>query len=175
MATKNEQFGEMQRKGLDAAMKIAQMSIDNAQRVMALQVETAKSLFEESVKNAKSLAGAKDPREALELRAEYARATTERMMATARQIAEITTEAHTEFGKMVGGQLMGGSKEMMEAWQKMFSFNPASGDAAQSAMGSLQQAIDVARSAFEQVTKASTDAFQMFGLGAFTGGTKKKS
>lgn len=173
MVTKNEQLGEMQRKGLDAAMQLAQLSIENSQRIMALQVETAKALFEESVKNAKALASVKDPREAMELRAEYARATTERMMATARQIAELTTEAHGQFGKMFGAHLTGGGKEMMEAWQKMFSFNPAAGQAAQTAMGSLQQAIDMARGAFEQMTKASTDALDTFGMGALKGGKRK--
>ncbi len=169
MVTKNDQFGDTQRKGLDAAMQIAQLSIENSQRVMALQVETAKSLFEESVKNAKALAAVKDPREAMELRAEYARATTERMMDTARQIAQMTTEAHSQFGKMWGAQLTGGSTEMMESWQKMFSFNPASGQIAQTAMGSLQQAIDMARGAFDQITAASTDAFGVLGK---TGGKR---
>lgn len=159
MAGKNEQFADMQRRNLDAAMRLAQLSIENSQRIMELQVETAKSLFEQSVKNAKDLAAVQDPQQALALRGEYARQTTEQMLAAARRVAEITAETQAQFGQMVGQQLAGGGQELMEAWQKMFSFNPSAGAAAQTAMGSLQQAIDMARGAFEQMTQASTQAF----------------
>ncbi len=95
-----------------------------------------------------------------------------RCLAAARRIAEIATETQSEFGKLMSGQMMGGGKEMAEAMQKMFSFNPSAGQAAQTAMGSLQQAMDMARSAFEQITRVSTDTFESLGSAA-TGGAKR--
>jgi len=69
MATKQEQqLNEIQKKNLEAAMRLAQLSIENSQRIMELQVGTAKSLFEEGVANAKALSGVKDPAEAMSLR-----------------------------------------------------------------------------------------------------------
>jgi phasin family protein len=102
MATKQEQqFNEIQKKNLEAAMRLAQLSIENSQRIMELQVGTAKSLFEEGVANAKALSGVKDPAEALSLRTAYAQSTTEKMLSCAREIAEITSKTQAEVGKMV--------------------------------------------------------------------------
>ena len=76
MATKQDQFNELQKKNLEAAMRLAQLSIENSQRIMEIQVSTAKSLFEEGVQNAKALSSAKDPKDMMDLRAHYAQATT---------------------------------------------------------------------------------------------------
>jgi phasin family protein len=125
------------------------------------------------MKNAKAIATAHDPKSALELRTDYARSTTEKMIAAARSITEIATQTQAEFGKVVGAQLKVGSQEMAEAVQKMFSFNPSAGQAVQTAMGSLQQAMDMARGAFDQITRVSTDAFENISKAAGSLGTKK--
>jgi len=157
MASKQEQLNELQKKNLEAAMRLAQMSIENSQRIMEIQVTTAKRLFEEGVQNAKALSGAKDPQGMMALRANYAQSTTEQMLACARQIAEITASTQAEFGKLVGEQLTSGSTDMFEAMQKMFKGMPISD---QNALGAMQTAMDTTRAAFEQMTRASTDAFQ---------------
>ncbi len=160
MASKQEQqFTEIQKKNLEAAMRLAQLSIENSQRIMELQVGTAKALFEEGVANAKALSSVKDPAEALNLRTAYAQSTTEKMLTCAREIAEITTKTQAEVGKMVTEQLSFGGQDVLEGFQKMFKGMPV-GDA--SALGNIQTAMDSARAAYEQMTKASTDAFQAF-------------
>lgn len=160
MANKPEQFNEVQKKNLDAAMRLAQLSIENSQRIVELQVETAKSLFEDGVHNAKALSDVKDPKQVMDLRTQFAQATTERMLACARKIAEITTETQAEFGRMVGQQLTSGSQDMAEAMQKMLTGMPVGSHQTTNA---IQTAMDSARQAFEQITKASTDAFNVFG------------
>ena len=160
MATKQqEQFSAIQKKNLETAMRLAQMSIENSQRIMEVQVHTAKELFEDSMANAKALTGARDPKDLMSLRTEYAQATTEKMLACARQIAEITGTAQAEVGRMVSEQLASGSTDAMEAMQKMFS-GMQFGD--QNAMNVFQSAMTQAQSAFEQMTRASTEAFQAF-------------
>lgn len=156
MATQAEQMSELQRKNLDAAMKLAQLSINNSQRIMQIQVDTARSLFDESVTNARELTAVKDPAKLVDLRARYAQLTTERMLACAREIAQISAETQAAFGKMVGEQLSGGSTDLMESVRKMLSGMPV---ASTHALGSMQEAVDAARSAFEQVAKASKEAF----------------
>jgi phasin family protein len=173
MTTQTEHLSEVQQKNLEAAMRLAQLSIESSQRIMGLQVETAKAMFEDGMKNAKAIASAQDPKSALELRTDYARSTTEKMIAAARSITEIATQTQAEFGKVVGSQLKVGSQEMAEAVQKMFSFNPSAGQAVQTAMGSLQQAMDMARGAFDQITRVSTDAFENISKAAGSLGTKK--
>jgi len=167
MATKQEQFNELQKKNLEAAMRLAQMSIENSQRIMELQVATAKSLFEEGVSNAKALSTAKDPKEILELRTQFAQHSTERMLACAREIAELASRTQAEVGKLVGEQLTSGGQDVFEAMQKMFQGMPITD---QNAMTAIQTAMDTTRAAFEQMTRASTEAFQMFNQLA-SGGT----
>ena len=159
MASKQEQLNELQKKNLEAAMRLAQMSIENSQRIMEIQDNTAKRLFEEGVHNAKALSAAKDPQGAMEMRASYAQRTTEEMLACARQIAEITASTQAEFGRLVGEQLSSGSTDMFEAMQKMFTGMPI---ADQNALGAMQTAMDTTRAAFEQMTRASSQAFQAF-------------
>ena len=161
MANKQEQqqLNEIQKKNLEAAMRLAQLSIENSQRIMELQVGTAKSLFEEGVANAKALSSVKDPAEAMNLRTAYAQSTTEKMLSCAREIAEITAKTQAEVGKMVSEQLTGGGADMFESIQKMFKGMPV-GD--HNALGTIQGAMDTARAAYEQMTKASTEAFQAF-------------
>ena len=180
MSTKPEQMTELQKKNVETAMRLAQMSIESSQRIMQLQVDTARSLFEESVANARSLAEVSDPKAQMELRTKIAQTTTEKMLACARQIAQISSETQSQFGKMVSEQLATGSKDFMEAMQKMFAGMPT-GTAP--GMGSMQDALDAARSAFEQVIKASQDAFanmtqmasQATGAAAPKASSRKKS
>lgn len=159
MVQKQEQFNELQKKNLDAAMRLAQLSIENSQRIVELQVETAKALFEDGVQNAQALSSVHDPKELVELRTRFAQTTTEKMLGCARKIAEITTETQAEFGRMVGQHLTSGSKEVMETMQKMLTGMPVashqSGDA-------IQNAMETARNAFEQIAQASTQAFGNF-------------
>ncbi|GAB4181188.1 MAG: hypothetical protein OHK0026_11290 [Rhodocyclaceae bacterium] len=154
--------GDIQGRSLDAAMRLAQLSMENSKRIMALQAETARALFEASLESARALAAAKDPNAALELRTEYSRATTAKMMDAASQIARIAAETQSEFGRLIADQLAGGSKEMMEAMQRGFAFDPAAAPAAENALGAFEQAIATAREAFEQLTRTSAETFASF-------------
>lgn len=160
MAGKQEQqLNELHRKNLEAAMRLAQMSIENSQRIMEMQVSTAKSLFEEGVNNAKALGSARDPQAMIELRTQFAQNATEKMLACAREMAELSSQTQAEIGKLVGQQLTSGSQDVFEAMQKLFQGMPITD---QNAMTAMQTAMDTTRAAFEQMTKASTEAFQMF-------------
>ncbi|MFN3986314.1 MAG: phasin family protein [Rhodocyclaceae bacterium] len=168
MATKQDQFNELQKKNLEAAMRLAQMSIENSQKIMELQVSTAKSLFEEGVNNAKALSAAKDPKAMMDLRSQFAQSSTERMLQCAREIAELTSKTQAEVGKLVSEQLSSGGQDVFDAMQKMFQGMPVTD---QNALNAIQTAMDTTRAAFEQMARASTEAFQMFNQ---AGGTKGK-
>ncbi|PTD97125.1 phasin family protein [Pseudothauera lacus] len=159
MATKQDQMNELQKKNLEAAMRLAQLSIENSQRIMELQVTTAKTLFEDGVQNAKAMSAVKDPKDLMDLRTQFAQHTTEKMLACAREIAEITARTQNEVGKLVGEQLTTGSNDVFDAMQKMFKGMPITD---QNAMTAIQTAMDTTRAAFEQMTRASSEAFQAF-------------
>lgn len=171
MAGKSEQFSELHRKNMEAAMRLAQLSIDNSQRIMALQSELAKEMFQSGVESAKAQTSAKDPQEVMRLRAQYAQETSQRMVAAAQQIAEIGNEARAEFTRLLTEQLATGSHDMTEAMQAFLKGLPGQNP---NAMESFQQAIATANAAFEQIAQASTAAMNSVGDMAKKAGGKKK-
>ncbi len=173
MVAKIEQFTELHRKNMEAAMRMAQMSIENSQRIMALQSELAKEMFQSGVENAKALTTARDPQSALQLRTEYAQETTQRMVAAAQQIAEISNSARAEFARLVTEQLASGSQDMTESMQAFMKTLPGQ---TPNMMESFQQAIATANQAFEQISKASTAAMNNVGetVKKATAGAKRK-
>ena len=157
MATKNDQLNELHRKNMEAAMRLAQLSIDNSQRIMALQTELAKDLFEKSVENARAQTTAKDPGALMSLRARYAQDTAQRMMQTAQQIAAIGAEARGEFSRLLTEQLASGSRDLTDAFQSFFKSLPGGGG---NAMDVFEKAMANANTAFDQIAKASSSAFE---------------
>ena len=155
-----EHFSELHRKNMEAAMRMAQLSIENSQRIMALQSELAKEMFQSGVENAKAQTGTQDPQAMMALRAQYAQETTKRMVAAAQQIAEIGNSARAEFTRLVTEQLASGSQDLTESLQSFMKNLPGQ---APNMMESFQQAIASANAAFEQITKASTAAMGSVG------------
>lgn len=153
---KNEQVGEMNRKNMEAAMRLAQLSIENSQKIMALQSELARELFQESVANAKAQGGATDPQEVLTLRTQYAQETARKMMESAQRIAEIGNDARTEFSRLLTEQLASGSQDLMDSFQTFFKALPGQSP---NVMEAMQQAMARANSAFEQISQVSSNAF----------------
>lgn len=171
MATKIDQFSEIQRKNMEAAMRLAQLSIENSQRVMALQSELARQLFQQGVDNAKAQTEAKDPQEVMKLRAEYAQETTQKMMEAAQRIAEVGNDARVEFSRLLTEQLAAGSQEIVDAFQGFFKSLPGSNA---NVLETMQQAMATANGAFEQIARASAVAMNNMGEAAKKASPRKK-
>jgi phasin family protein len=171
MTGKHEHLGELNRRNMEAAMRLAQMSIENSQRVVALQNELARVLFQDGVENARAQAEAKDPQQVLQLRNKYAQDTAQKMMATAQKVAEIGHEARAEFSRMLTEQLASGSQEMTDAFQGFFKTLPGQNP---NMLEAMQQAMATANSAFEQITQATASAFASMAETAQKGSSKKK-
>ncbi|NSL56728.1 MULTISPECIES: phasin family protein [Uliginosibacterium] len=160
MPTKPEDaVAQMQKKNLESAMRLAQLSIENSQRILQLQVDVAREIFDDGVNSAKALAQAKSPQDAMELRARYAQHAADKMFSCSRSIAEITSDMQAELGHLVSDQLNKGGQEMFDAMQQMLKGMPLNSHAAAEA---LQHTFDTARKTLEQVAKASSDAFSSF-------------
>jgi phasin family protein len=170
MTVKMDQFSEIHRRNMEAAMRLAQLSIENSQKIMALQSELARALFESSVENAKAQGDAKAPQDLLAMRTQYAQETAQRMMETAQKIAEVGNEARTEFSRMLTEQLASGSHDLMEAFQGFFKALPGQNA---NVLENMQQAMATANSAFDQIAKASAAAFSGAGEAAHKAAKKK--
>jgi phasin family protein len=156
MNTKHE-FGEIQRKNMEAAMRLAQISIDNSQRIMALQSQLARELFENSVDQAKAQASSKDPQDIVSLRARYAQETTQKMIAAAQQVADIGNNARLEFSRLLTEQLAAGSQDIVDAFQSFFKALPGPNT---NFLETMQQAMTNANTAYDQMSRAAKGAFE---------------
>lgn len=153
---KNEQLSELHRKNMEAAMRLAQLSVENSQRIMALQSELARELFQESVAIAKAQNDAKNPQDIMNLRAKYAQETAQKMMESAQKIAEIGNDARAEFSRLLTEQLASGSHDLMDSFQTFFKALPGHNP---SVMEAMEQAMARANNAFEQIAQVSASAF----------------
>jgi phasin family protein len=171
MAGNNENFSELNRKNMEAAMRLAQLSVENSQRIMALQSELARELFQQGVENARAQTSAKDPQQVLQLRNQYAQETAQKMMVTAQKVAEIGNDARTEFSRMITEQLASGSQDMIDSFQSFFKTMPGQNA---NVMEVMQQAMATANGAFQQIAQASTSAFGSMADTAQKSAGKKK-
>jgi len=160
MEGNREQLSDMQRRNIEAAMKLAQLSVENSQRIVALQLDVAKKLLQDSMDSAKALAAATDPQEAVALRTRFTQESAQVMIAAARDFAEIGNDARGDFFRLMAEQWTSSSKDMMEAFQSFFGAAPGQNA---SVMDTMQRAVAGANSAFEQLVRASTS---VFGMGA---------
>lgn len=158
--TATNEFSEIQRKNMEAAMRLAQISIENSQRIMELQSQLARELFEHSVEQAKLQANSKDPQDIVKLRAQYAQETTQKMIHAAQEVADIGNSARVEFSRLLTEQLAAGSHDLVDAFQSFFKSLPGQNT---SFLEVMQQAMSNANNAYEQMRKAATAAFSPAG------------
>lgn len=165
---KNDQITDMQRKGMETAKQMAQLSIENSQRILALQTELAQELLKDGVASAKSLLEAKDPQEMLALQSRYAQEMAQKLVAATQKVSAVGKQAHEQLASLVKNQIEegGGVQNVFKDFLKVpQTANP---DFAKV----LQQAMATANQAFEQMAKASTAAFSSMGEAAQQSGKK---
>jgi len=150
------QFGDMNRKNMEAAMQLAQLSIEHSKRVMALQTELARDLFDESASNAKEMSSAKGAQDLAKLRANYARRTAEKMLASAQRITEVSNDVRIEFSRLLNEQMAADRNELLDSLQSFFDELPGQNPEIKKTM---QQALASATKAFEQIAQVSSTAF----------------
>lgn len=160
---KSDQVNEIQRKNMEAALRLAKLSIDNSQRIVALQSDLARALFEESISSARQLSNVKGPQEVMSLRTKYTQETAQMMMSAAQKVAEIGNQSRQEFSRLLTEQLASGSHELMDSFQSFFKSLPGQNPDIMSAM---QQAMDRANSAYEQIASVTSSAFTNLGEAA---------
>lgn len=154
-APKPEPTTEMQKKNLDAAMHLAQLTLENAQRIAEVQVETARQIFEDSMNGLRAMTEARDTRAAMETRNQLAQACGEHIMSGTRKIADLATATQTEIGRVMSQQIATGSAGIVDMMSRMVQSMPMTGA---ETVNIFQAGLDSTRSAMEQMTKAGQEA-----------------
>ena len=160
MANTAKRLSELHTTNLEAAVKLARLSVENSQRVMALQTQLAKSMFDATVAAAKAHTGVHSPQEMVQLHTQYIQDTAKRIMDMARQVGEIANESRSEFSRVLTEQLASGKQELADAVQSMMKNMPAG---VPDVKKSVDQAMAKANEAFETLSKLSASALSSIG------------
>jgi phasin family protein len=152
MYNATEQFAELNKAGVDQALRLAQIAMDNTERLVKLQFDATKAAFEENVKNTKALAEAKDLQDLIALRTKLAENGVEKAVGYSRSIYEVASEAHAEVSKVVEEGLASYTKSVANLVEKAAKNAPAGSDAAVSA---LKSTVAATTAAIDTLTKAS--------------------
>lgn len=144
-------FGELQRRNLEAALQLAELSLNNAHQLMALQTELAKGLLGSAVDNVRAQTDSQDIGELIDLRSRFAQESTQQIMSTATRLAQISNEARNEFAQLLSQQLASGNQDLSATFQDFLKNLP---NANQNLVGIMEQAITSANQAFEQMSQS---------------------
>lgn len=150
-----EQFTEVHKSTIDAALKFATVSFDAAERLMGLQLAVGRDVLNEGVKNAKVLAEVRDVQDLTSLRGKFAEAGTEKWTDYSKAVYEVAQHTQAQWSNLFETQVTEINKNFSAALDKAVKTAPAGADVAiaaiKSTMGATSAAIDSMTKAARQV------------------------
>jgi phasin family protein len=147
-----EQFAEINRSSIDAALQFAKASFDAAERLLALNVTTGREALAEAARNARAMAEVKDVQELVALRAKFAEGSAEKVMGYSKSLYEAAQRSQAEISGIFEEQVAEMNKSVAQALDKAVKVAPAGTDVALSA---IKSAIAASAAAIDSATKAA--------------------
>jgi phasin family protein len=164
-----EQFAEVNKSTIDAALKFATVSFDAAERLMGLQLAVGRDALNEGVKTAKVLSEVRDVQDLSTLRGKFTETGTEKWADYSKAVYEVAQHTQAQWSNLFESQLTEMNKNVAAALDKAVKTAPAGADVAiaaiKSTMSATSAAIDSMTKAAKQVAsyadanvKAATNA-----------------
>ena len=164
-----EQFADVNKSTIDAALKFATVSFDAAERLMGLQLAVGRDALNEGVKNAKVMSEVRDVQDLSTLRGKFTETGTEKWTDYSKAVYEVAQHTQAQWSNLFESQLTEMNKNVAAALDKAVKTAPAGADVAiaaiKSTMSATSAAIDSMTKAAKQVAsyadanvKAATNA-----------------
>ena len=147
-----EQFADVNKSTIDAALKFATVSFDAAERLMGLQLAVGRDVLNEGVKNAKVLAEVRDVQDLASLRGKFAETGTEKWTDYSKAVYEVAQHTQTQWSNLFESQMTEINNTVAAALDKAVKTAPAGADVAIAAIKSTMSATSAA---FDSMTKAA--------------------
>ena len=147
-----EQFAALNKAGLEAATRFANVALGGAERLLDIQLKTAKAVLADSVDSVTTLASVKDLQQFADVKDSVAQPAFEKAAEYMKSVYEIASETQAEFGKLIEQQFAGLNKQFVVALDKFAETAPAGSEVGISA---LKSAIVTGNAAYENLTKAA--------------------
>jgi phasin family protein len=151
-ATSANPLSDISSATVDAAARLAKVSMDSTERAFAVQLEYAKGALSQATLTAKALAGAKDVQELMALRSRIAENALENLMGYSRSLYEVASEAQSEFSKLAEERMSSFQRAVTDSVDQAARSAPAGGDLAAAA---IKSSLAATTAAFDTFTKAA--------------------
>jgi phasin family protein len=152
MNTVNEQFSQLNKSTVDAAVKFARVGVDSAEQFFALQMNTTKSALDEAARNMLAFATVKDVQELNTLRTKLTEASMEQAVDYSKTVYDLATGTQAKYSSLVESGVADLQSSLTDGLDKVVKNAPAGSDIAVAAMKSNLAA---ATAAMDNLTKAA--------------------
>jgi phasin family protein len=172
MPTVTSSVSDLGRATVEAAAKVARISMDSAERAATVQIEYAKGAVSQATINARALSQVKDVQSFLAVPTRIAENTLENMMGYSRSLYEVAAAAQSEYSRLAEERMASFQQAIAESMDEAGRSAPAGGDVAVAAMKSQLAA---ATAAFDTFAKAAKNMASYADAGvAATRASKRK-
>lgn len=150
-----EQFGDLSKSSVDAAMKFASVGVGSTERFFGLNLEATKVGFDVTAKNAKAVTAVKDVQELNSLQTKAAETGLEFAMGYSKNLYDIATSAQAQYTALIEERTSLFQKSMVDALDKVSKAAPAGSDVFVTAM---KTSLAASAAATDSITKAAKQA-----------------
>ena len=153
-----EQFADVNKSTIDAALKFAKVSFDAAERLVGLQLAVGRDALAESAKNATLLTEVRDVQDLTAFRGKVSETTTDKWTNYSKAVYEVAQQTQAEWSNLFEAQVTELNKSVAVALDKVSKTAPAGTDVA---IAAIKSSITAASAAFDSMTKAAKQVATM--------------
>ena len=153
-----EQFADVNKSTIDAALKFAKVSFDAAERLVGLQLAVSRDALAESAKNATLLTEVRDVQDLTAFRGKVSETTTDKWTNYSKAVYEVAQQTQAEWSNLFEAQVTEMNKSVAVALDKVSKTAPAGTDVA---IAAIKSSITAASAAFDSMTKAAKQVATM--------------
>ena len=158
MFTAPEQFADVNKLTIDAALKFAKVSFDAAERLVGLQLAVGRDALSESAKNATLLTEVRDVQDLTAFRGKVAETSTDKWTNYSKAVYEVAQQTQAQWSNLFEAQMTEMNKSVAVALDKVAKTAPAGTDVA---IAAIKSSITAASAAFDSMTKAAKQVATM--------------
>jgi phasin family protein len=147
-----EQFADVNKSTIDAALKFAKVSFDAAERLVGLQLAVGRDVVTEGAKNAALMSEVRDVQDLSALRGKVTETSTDKWTNYSKAVYEVAQQTQAQWSNLFEAQVTELNKNVAVALDKAVKSAPAGTDVAIAAMKS---SITAASAAFDSMTKTA--------------------
>ncbi|RPI47118.1 MAG: phasin family protein [Betaproteobacteria bacterium] len=150
-----EQFMQLGKSSIEAALSVANITLQGAERLVGLQLKTAKAALDEGMRSARALSDVKSVQELIALQSTTAQPGIEKALAYSRSLYEVASETQSQINKVLEDRMAKVSGEFVAAMDKAVKNAPAGSE---TAFAAFRSAVAAANTAYEAMSKVARDA-----------------